>query len=62
MENVMEAAWKVLAAVTGSLFFWNMIFAIIIVFFERRDPKSVWAWLLLLFFLPGAGFIFYLFL
>jgi cardiolipin synthase len=39
-----------------------MIFAIVIVFFERRDPKSVWAWLLLLFFLPFVGFIFYLFL
>ncbi len=40
----------------------NMLFAIVVVFFERRSPKSVWAWLLLLFFLPGVGFIFYLFL
>ncbi len=32
------------------MLFWNMLFAIAIVFFERRDPKSVWAWLLLLFF------------
>ena len=44
------------------MLFWNMLFAIAIVFFERRDPKSVWAWLLLLFFLPGIGFVFYLFL
>ena len=44
------------------MLFWNMLFAIAIVFFERRDPKSVWAWLLLLFFLPGIGIVLYLFL
>lgn len=40
----------------------NMVFAIVVVFFERRSPKSVWAWLLLLYFLPVAGFLFYLLL
>lgn len=54
--------WRVVPYIMGSLFVVNMLFAIIIVFFERRAPKSVWAWLLLLFFLPGVGFIFYLFL
>ena len=34
------------------LVFFNMLFAIVIVFFQRRDPKSVWAWLLLLYFIP----------
>lgn len=38
----------------------NMIFAIVIIFFQRRDPKSVWAWLLLLYFIPVLGFVFYL--
>lgn len=42
--------------------FWNGVFAIIIVFFQRRDPKSVWAWLLLLYFLPVVGFVLYLLL
>ncbi len=44
--------------------FWmlNMLFAVVIVFFERRDPKSVWAWLMVLFFVPLVGFVFYLFL
>ena len=32
------------------LVFFNLLFAIVIVFFQRRDPKSVWAWLLLLYF------------
>lgn len=54
--------WKVITFIAGSLFFWNLLFAIVIVFFERRDPKSVWAWLLVLFFLPGIGFLFYLLL
>ncbi len=44
------------------LFVWNMIFATIIVFFKRRDPKSVWAWLLLLYFIPVVGFVLYLML
>lgn len=61
MEN-MNTVWKVITFIAGSMLFWNMLFAIIIVFFERKDPKSVWAWLLLLFFLPGVGFVFYLLL
>lgn len=51
--------WKFLE---GNLLFINFVFAVIVVFFERRTPKSVWAWLLLLFFLPGVGFLFYLLL
>lgn len=54
--------WKIITFCVGNLLFWNLFFAIAIVFFERRDPKSVWAWLLLLFFLPGVGFLFYLLL
>lgn len=38
----------------------NLILAVIIVFFQRKDPKSVWAWLLILYFIPVVGFIFYL--
>lgn len=57
-----SAVWEITSFGPGGLFFCNLFFAAAIVFFERRDPKSVWAWLLLLFFLPGVGFIFYLFL
>lgn len=38
----------------------NLILAVIIVFFQRKEPKSVWAWLLILYFIPVVGFIFYL--
>lgn len=39
----------------------NIIFSLIIVFLRRKEPKSVWAWLLLLYSLPIIGFIIYLF-
>ena len=42
--------------------FINLLLSIVIVFFERKSPKSVWAWLLLLYFLPVLGFVFYLLL
>lgn len=42
------------------LVFLNGLFAIVIIFFQRRDPKSVWTWLLLLYFIPILGFVFYL--
>ncbi len=60
MENLWEFAGTALEFLFGHLFWWNMIFAVIIVFFQRKDPKSVWAWLLLLFFIPFLGFVFYL--
>ena len=34
------------------LFIINLVFSILIIFFQRRDPTTVWAWLLLLYFLP----------
>lgn len=40
----------------------NMLFATIVIFIERREPSTTWAWLIVLFFLPVIGFILYLFL
>lgn len=40
----------------------NIIFAILLVFFERRNPTSTWLWVMVLTFLPGIGFFLYLFL
>lgn len=57
--EVLKTGWEFFM---NHLLIFNVIFSIIIVFFERRDPKSVWAWLLLLYCLPAVGFIFYLFL
>lgn len=40
----------------------NMLLAIIVIFIERREPSTTWAWLLVLFFLPVVGFVMYIFL
>lgn len=60
MESAIETTKTVMQFIFGHMVIWNMLFAIIIVFFQRRDPKSVWAWLLLLYFIPILGFVFYL--
>ena len=60
MDCVLEFLQTVGDFLFRHLMLWNMLFAIAIVFFERREPKSVWAWLLLLYFVPILGFIFYL--
>lgn len=41
-------------------FLMNLILSILIVFFQRKNPATVWAWLLLIYFLPVAGFVLYL--
>lgn len=40
----------------------NILFAVLLVFFERRNPSTTWAWLMILFFVPVLGFFLYLFL
>lgn len=40
----------------------NIFLAIALIFLERRDPTSTWAWLLVLFFIPFFGFFIYLLL
>ncbi|MGM0500762.1 MAG: cardiolipin synthase [Bacillota bacterium] len=39
----------------------NIIFIILLIFFERKDPTVTWAWLLILTLIPLLGFILYLF-
>lgn len=62
MGSARELLEMIFHLVSNHLIVWNLLFAIIIVFFERRNPKSVWAWLLLLYSLPVVGFLFYLLL
>lgn len=42
------------------LLYVNLFLSIIIVFFQRRNPRAVWTWILALYFLPGFGFLLYL--
>lgn len=45
-----------------NIWFVNIVLSILIIFFQRRNPTTVWAWLLLLYFIPGLGFVLYLIL
>lgn len=44
----------------GNLIWINMLLAILLIFFERRNPTSTWLWIMVLTFLPGIGFLLYL--
>lgn len=44
------------------IMFINILFALTVIFLERKKPSSTWAWLLVLFFLPFVGFFLYLLL
>jgi len=46
----------------SNLIWINILLGILLVFFERRNPTTTWLWLMVLMFLPGIGFILYLFL
>ncbi|WP_241536077.1 cardiolipin synthase [Indiicoccus explosivorum] len=42
-------------------FLFNIVLALIVVFYERKNPSSTWAWIMVLFFLPIIGFFLYFF-
>lgn len=46
----------------GNLIWINMLLSILLIFFERRNPTVTLLWIMVLVFLPGIGFVFYLFL
>lgn len=62
MDNVIQFTKAVCEWIFNNTFYINIILGIAIVFFQRRDPVSVWAWLLLLYFIPIVGFVIYLIL
>jgi len=60
MEMISEVLWDIIRFPFEHLVLINCIFAVIIVFFQRKNSASVWAWLLVLYFIPVLGFVFYL--
>ena len=60
MEGIWSGIREVLSFIFENLAYINLVFAVVIVFFQRKDSKSVWAWLLVLYFIPVLGFVFYL--
>src|SRR5690625_2502383 len=53
-------AMPLLPYLLGSIMIFNIFLAFTIIFLERRNVSSTWAWLMVLFFIPIAGFIIYL--
>lgn len=60
MKEIIDILKEIFHWILNNTFYINIILGIIIVFFQRRDPTSVWAWLLLLYFIPILGFFLYL--
>lgn len=60
----MELIWNGVVTTWGwlmeHLLYVNLLLSIAIIFFQRRDPKTVWTWLLALNFIPVFGILFYL--
>lgn len=60
---IVAEAWHVFRMgiewIMAHLMIVNFILSIVIVFFERRDPRNVWTWLLVLYFVPIIGFLCY---
>ena len=55
-------AMNITSILLGFLLVLNIMLALIVIFQERRDVGSTWAWLLVLFFIPILGFVMYLLL
>ena len=51
----------ILSYLPSGILILNIIFIILLIFFERKDPTATWAWLLILTLIPVLGFILYLF-
>lgn len=55
------SSYFILDIILIALFIINIIFAISLIFLERRrSAQSVWAWLLILLFIPIVGFVLYM--
>ena len=59
-----ETLWNAVTAayqfVMDNLLIINVLLALVIIFFQRRSPQTVWTWLLILYFIPILGFVLYL--
>lgn len=58
MENFLSSYMIIFS----NLIWINILLALLLVFFERKNPTSTWLWLMVLLFLPIVGFVLYLFL
>ena len=59
-ETIWNGAVTVFRFIMDNLVIINVLLSLVIVFFQRRSPQTVWTWLLLLYFIPIMGFVLYL--
>lgn len=57
MHSLIGEFWYIFLAI---LFVVNLLFGVFVVFFEKKNPAVIWAWLMVLAFIPCVGFIIYL--
>lgn len=62
MEFITQGFFKSVQFFLNNIVFINILLSIIVVFFQRKEPTSVWAWLLILYAIPILGFLFYVLL
>ena len=60
LQDILELVKTGIQWIYDNFSIFNIFFAIAIVFFQRKSPKEVWAWLLLLYFIPIVGFLLYM--
>lgn len=59
-ETVLDAVTASFRFIMENLVIINIFLSLVIIFFQRRSPLTVWTWLLILYFIPILGFVLYL--
>lgn len=60
-ESLFGDAASIATTVISLVLLVNIVLAIVTMFRERREPSSLWAWILVMFFVPVFGFLLWLF-
>ena len=54
-DNILEIFATSYMWLLEHMFLINVVFSFLIIFFQRKNPTTVWAWLLLLYFSSDSG-------
>lgn len=60
VQQIFEILRQLIYYFLNHIIYFAVICSILVVFFQRKEPKSTWAWLLVLYFVPVLGFFIYL--
>ncbi len=60
LDYVIQGISEGIEWIFGNWLYINIFLAVVMVFFQRNEPEGVWAWLLLLYFIPIVGFVLYM--